>query len=82
MFEDCKYRLPCNWCDKRDMLCEVVQFELDKINATYECDHAWEYMVSKETTVGKEITYRCAKCGATKLVDANGSVYESGEWMV
>lgn len=28
MAEECKYRLPCNWCDKHDRQCDVVLWEI------------------------------------------------------
>ena len=28
MAEECKYRLPCNWCDKYDRECDVVLWEI------------------------------------------------------
>lgn len=35
MAEECKYRLPCNWCDKHDRQCDVVLFELEFKESKY-----------------------------------------------
>ena len=78
VIKDCKYRLPCGWCDRKNELC---QFEFDAKNVTiidklpetiltseYELtnkictNHQWE--CSGADTQGW--SYRCRKCGATK----------------
>lgn len=28
IYEDCKYRMPCGWCDRHNRLCDVVQYHL------------------------------------------------------
>lgn len=44
MLQECKYRLPCDWCEKFNEICIVVetklQIEKDKHNKK-ECEHEW-----------------------------------------
>ena len=81
MLRDCKYRLPCAWCDKYDRPCEAVQYEVAKqeqeknSNAT-KCDHNWEWISS--SSVGN-VTYRCTKCGTLKFQSPDGAIWESKE---
>lgn len=76
---DCKYRLPCNWCDKYDRMCETVLLEIykqeQKENVGYpetECKHNW--VVEKAEAVTKEeagcttyYTHRCSICGKERI---------------
>ena len=85
MVQDCKYRLPCFWCDKYDRPCQAVEFEIAKqehekqLNKT-ECDHIWSFYESVIHTGGTDDHYRCVKCGALKIEDGDGCTYEIGEW--
>lgn len=76
--KECKYRLPCNWCDRLNKYCDMV--EPVTIVNTIKCEHEWGFYKSIEDTGGRRTYYRCYKCGAIKLVDEHGVVYESGEW--
>ena len=88
MLQDCKYRLPCNWCDKYDRMCEAVLIEINKQQEEEnigkpECEHEWSFCESVENTGGKYTYYRCNKCGAMMMRDSiSGITYESGEWML
>ena len=69
----CKYLLPCGRCDKYDRNCDMPKEN--------ECNnHIWILINSYTNSAGTNKTYKCAKCDAVKLVDGNGSIYESGEW--
>lgn len=78
MLQNCKYRLPCAWCDKYDRPCEAVKGEIQKMQK--ECEHNWVFYQSITTTGGQDVTYHCSKCGAVKLQTYDGVTYESGVW--
>ena len=77
VIKDCKYRLPCGWCDRQNKICqfeahteavyidklpkEVLTTEYDLSNKPC-IEHEWE--CSGADTGGW--TYTCRKCGATK----------------
>lgn len=82
--KDCKYRLPCVWCDKYDRQCLLVEYEAakqerEKNSKPKECEHDWVFYESRTHTGGTDVYYKCYKCGAIKLV-CNDVTYESGEW--
>lgn len=63
--EQCKYKLPCGWCDRKNEKCEMLQKSIAQIpefskSATH--NHIW--IIKYITTSG--ITYYCSKCGAIK----------------
>jgi hypothetical protein len=67
--EDCKYRLPCNWCDKHDELCVMSMIGIE----ISECKHP-EWKTERAEAVTKEeagcVTYytlRCSACGKTRI---------------
>lgn len=72
--KECKYRLPCGWCDKRNEKCELLQKSISvtfspkrehilAVNAyQHSCKHEW--IMTNQTTPGNY--YKCFKCGATK----------------
>ena len=69
MLQNCKYRLPCNWCDKYDRMCEAVLLEIYKEeqerNAKQkECEHEWRYLGKLDD----RHHYKCIKCDALKVV--------------
>ena len=73
MLQDCKYRLPCNWCDKYDRMCKAVLTEIykqrqkernAKESKSEECEHEWRY----EGELGNRHHYRCIKCNTLKAV--------------
>lgn len=73
MLQECKYRLPCNWCDKYDRMCEAVLFEIFKEEqernrkpeeCEHECEHEWRY----EGQLGNRHHYTCIKCNTLKAV--------------
>lgn len=65
--DNCKYRLPCNWCDKFNKFCDMtepIKIELPNPN---NCDHDWEVESTRVFPAdgGKPyyITkYACRKC--------------------
>ena len=84
MVQDCKYRLPCAWCDKHDRPCEAIEYEIarqkQKENlSAIKCDHNWNFHHTLTHTGGTECHYRCSKCGAFKVI-VHDCYYESGEW--
>ena len=78
--KECEYRLPCNWCDKFNKFCDMVEpvkFELPDPN---KCNHDWEvenYMFSSDNGkpyyVNKYICRKCHESKATKT-DINGNL--------
>lgn len=82
MLRDCKYRLPCAWCDKYDRECLAVQYEVSKQERERreednsvpieECKHNWvvekaEAVTKEETGCTTYYTQRCSICGAKRL---------------
>lgn len=60
MLQDCKYRLPCNWCDKYNRMCEAVLTEIHiQEQEKNECEHEWRYGI--KSNIGYH--YICKKCG-------------------
>lgn len=77
--KDCEYRLPCNWCDKFNRVCDEVEYEIyQQTLEPVECDHEWLIFEVTEGTGGRDFTYRCSKCGATKKKCFDGAIYETG----
>lgn len=74
--KDCEYRLPCNWCNKFDKVCDITTHGIH----ISKCEHDWQFRGQTETTGGREITYYCNKCGITKIkkIFPDGSIYETG----
>ena len=70
--KECKYRLPCDWCDKFNKKCEEVDYyELPNPNT---CDHDWileeRYMYpSEDYKVRHRGKYVCRKCYAVEVKD-------------
>lgn len=76
IIKDCKYRLPCGWCDRKNEICqfeaqaEAITIDIPEEVATAEyelsnklcIEHKWE--CSGADTAGW--SYTCRKCGATK----------------
>lgn len=72
--KECKYRLPCGWCDRKNEKCELLQKSIPvktitkrehilEVNAYQRsCKHEW--IMTNQTTLGNY--YKCFKCGATK----------------
>lgn len=67
--EECKYRLPCDWCDKHDKLCDMSMIGIP----ISECKHP-EWETERAEAVTKEeagcVTYytlRCSACGKTRI---------------
>lgn len=73
--KECKYRLPCNWCDKFNKLCDMT--EPIKIELPYpnKCDHYWVYDKRIQATAGITDYSHCVKCGEIRLeeYDYNGN---------
>lgn len=66
--QECKYRLPCNWCDKYNRRCEHIEALIAKSDCERimecECEHEWRY----EGQLGNRHHYRCIKCDTLKAV--------------
>lgn len=75
--KDCKYRLPCDWCDKFNKKCEEVDYY--ELPNSDKCNHTWIYDKSFINTGGRTDYYHCVKCGTKKVV-VGDVTYESGEW--
>ena len=70
---ECKYKLPCGWCEKRNIKCEyipAITFDSPpEITGKTFPGHLgsesclWEWVSS--STLGNH--YRCRICGATKI---------------
>lgn len=68
---ECKYAMPCGWCEKRNIKCEAIPaavfYPPEKMSnypghtGIESCD--WEWVSS--STLGNH--YRCKICGATKV---------------
>lgn len=54
--KECKYRLPCNWCDKFDKHCDMTKQDT--------CEHDWLYI--GENAIGNSC-YICSKCQMLKI---------------
>ena len=83
--KECKYRLPCNWCDRLNKYCDMVEPIKIKFSDTDKCEHDWRFLESRVHTGGTDVYYKCSKCGATKMkyydvVETLKYEYESGEW--
>ena len=76
--KDCKYRLPCGWCDRKNEFCvyeqqstEINISDIDSASsqpATITCSHKWELMTCLNTA---GMMYRCTICGAIKTEPFN-----------
>lgn len=67
--KDCKYRLPCNWCDKYDRMCEAVLLEIYiQEQEKNKCEHNWQFIQEYWDSESKKIfnKYGCTKCGDTE----------------
>ena len=60
---ECKYRLPCGWCERLNDVCGICKEYMAEIievpKGTVKCDHNWVY-----TGDG----YYCSHCGKTKCL--------------
>ena len=73
LYQDCKYRMPCGWCDRHNRLCDIVQYEINKKNENPEkCEHKWRY----EGQLGNRHHYKCIKCDTLKAVPLE-NIYSS-----
>jgi hypothetical protein len=77
--KECKYRLPCNWCDKFDKFCDMSESIEIKLPDANTCDHDWMLYKTVIHTGGEDYHSRCRKCGAM-MVESGEVIYESGEW--
>lgn len=65
MLQDCKYRLPCAWCDKYDRQCLAVIYEVEKreqeknLKPT-ECCHNW--VLEEQEIIRQKVSYKKCKC--------------------
>lgn len=58
--KECKYRLPCSWCDKFDRPCDL------RCGAKKECEHEWKYIGHQSSFSISIFDFICPKCGETK----------------
>ena len=89
MLQECKYRLPCNWCDKYDKLCDAVLFEIYKQEqeqiqnpkSVKECKHEWYIVGSVTGTKSKYEVFVCSECGEQQTIktvlDKENGTYKS-----
>ena len=73
VYEDCKYRMPCGWCDRHNRLCDVVQYHLnqEKNDRKEECEHNWKFELKYQYPEEPERWYNkyfCPKCGTSKVL--------------
>lgn len=70
--KECKYRLPCNWCDKFNKKCEKVNYYGLPDPST--CNHDWvlESRYVSDIDNGKFIhrgRFVCRKCHEVRVED-------------
>ena len=70
--KDCKYRLPCNWCDRLNKYCDMVEPIKIELPDTNNCDHDWilEYSTlfpSDDWIPYYKNKYVCGKCHESKI---------------
>lgn len=65
--KECKYRLPCNYCDKYDRVCDVVEFEINNMTMG-NCKHDW--LKTKRVTIDNVVfeTHKCRRCGVEQEI--------------
>ena len=73
MSVNCKYFLPCGYCDKFDKACILFKNEMLTQDGGVSCNHNWEQIsASKECVNATDIvtyfTYKCKWCGEIKKV--------------
>lgn len=65
---ECRYKLPCGWCDKFDKECKI---ECENRTLPFECDHDWiensSYFFSHNKEIWIHIDYHCRRCGERKV---------------
>lgn len=71
---ECKYKLPCNWCEKFDKQCSEMNCSCNNtFKNIQECEHDWMFYYSyscyeeKEKRYYYRQVYKCRKCGITKI---------------
>ena len=57
--KECKHRLPCGWCDRKNEKCELLQ----KSIANDTCNHDWQLIGAMG---GYGCFFRCRKCHILK----------------
>lgn len=66
--KECKYRLPCNWCDRLNKYCDMVE-PIEISNMTMgNCKHDW--LKVKRTTIDNVVfeTHKCWRCGVEQEI--------------
>lgn len=65
-YEECKYYLPCGWCDRLDRPCKEAEQSQPTVkeNKKEFCVHEWEMITPINTLTSSY--WRCKKCGETK----------------
>lgn len=82
IINECKYKLPCGWCEKRNIECECIP-EAVPLSEMETCKKfpghrglescIWEWV--SLSTLGNH--YRCCICGATKIEPISDSTISS-----
>ena len=60
--KECKYRLPCDWCDKFDKKCEEIDYYV--LQKPKECNHDW--ILEEQEIVNQKVCYKTYKCSICK----------------
>ena len=69
--KECKYRLPCDWCDKFNKKCKEIDYYEFTFPDTNKCDHDWQVEnVYAYCDDNEELRHRakyvCRKCHSTE----------------
>lgn len=73
-FKECKYKLPCNWCDKFNKYCDMTEPIKIEFPDPEKCDHDWileEIYVypSEDFKMYHRGKYICRKCHTVEVRD-------------
>ena len=68
--KECKYRLPCDWCDKFNKKCEEVDYyefpNPDKCNHDWQLENIYVNYAS-ENELRHRAKYVCRKCHSVEI---------------
>lgn len=65
MKEDCKYRLPCGWCDRQNKKCEMNPITITPLYKKAEVDKHIETAISSLPKI-------CGSCGRSTFISQIG----------
>ena len=81
--KECKYRLPCNWCDKLNKYCDITEPIKIELPNPDSCNHDWE-LECRYTNLSEDnrnyyyrYKYVCRKCYEVKITDDIISEYKN-----